>query len=498
MPPHSADFSMERRKVAEPVALPPTEFLTGRDNMFLTVEDEFHYMNVSGLYYFPAAMTAEEMKGHISAFANQFSRCRQKLVRPPGLFDRPYWVADTDYTIDNHFTRVQLPAPATDLELMDVAGPLHAAELDKSKPLWHCYWFDGLDGGNKKAILFVAHHAIADGQGFVRSLLTFVAAQDPTIADVRKLQYSAGRHSPSPVACQNAKKPETQLTLATRTTNAVTSQAVGILVFLAALLSYAFNYILLVVIPRTSYTSNTKTTKKQVAWTTTHIPLDKVKAIKNRYGVTVNDVLTACVGSAMGSQLPADKQDPRLWLLIPTSMRHPDDLSASNKTSGYILGVPNGARFDIGQRIRGVNSCMRTAKGSPEAVLNYSSLELMYRYPNAFPKFFLRGANFLTGVLTNVPGANTPLTWGQHEIKDMIALIPQAGPNSVSCAVYTYHGAVTLSVHMDHMPGHEVFGDGAAKSIILAFEKAIDAAYVHSQALAIEQGYAYKEVKKIQ
>lgn len=40
---------------------------------------------------------------------------------------------------------------------MELAGPLIAKHMDFSKPLWHCYWFDGLDGGEKSVILYVVH-----------------------------------------------------------------------------------------------------------------------------------------------------------------------------------------------------------------------------------------------------------------------------------------------------------------------------------------------------
>ncbi|KAJ3160348.1 hypothetical protein HDU86_000682 [Geranomyces michiganensis] len=509
MPPHAPTDDQVVAHVARPaptpVPVPAKEFLTSRDNLFLTVEDDKHSMNVSGLYYFPQSMDADEMRSHIAAFAASFPRCRQKMVWPNSLFARPYWAADPTYDIDNHFTRVQLPAPGNDEVLMDIAGPLHAKRLDTSRPLWHCYWFDGLDGGDRKVILFVAHHAIADGQGFVRNLLSFVAAQDPTIEDVRSLQYAAGRHSaaPSPAPSENGDSistTSTAMTVYTRAADAaavVQQQATGVAVFFLAVLTYLYHMLLLVLIPRRSFTATTETATKQTAWTTAHVPLDAVKAIKNRYKVTVNDVLTACVGAALGSHLPEDLQDPRFWLLIPTSMRRPDDISASNRSSGYVLPIANGPHLDISQRIRAVNATMRSAKASPEAVVNYSFAGLFYKLPNAFPSMFLAASKLLHGVLTNVPGPNASIRWGAHEITSMVAFIPQASPNSVSSAVYTYNGKVTLSVHMSLIPGHQVFGEGAAKAIVASFEKALQAASLHAEALAIEQGQSDVETKKL-
>ncbi|KAJ3008470.1 hypothetical protein HKX48_008509 [Thoreauomyces humboldtii] len=504
MPPHAPDEVTHQVQPAS-VPLPNKELLTGRDNMFITIEDEFHAMNVSGLYTFPETMTADELKTHIAAFAESFPRCRQRVVQPDGLFKRPYWEAHQQYTVDNHFTRIQLPASGSAQALMDLVGPMHSAELDKSKPLWHCYWFDGLVDENdkpKRVILFTAHHAIADGQGFVRRLLAYVASQDPTIKDASSLQYSAGHHAKAAVTAANTGAPADASMVAARTTQALAARIHGLVVLAMAVLAYLYNMLLIALTPRNSYTTRTNTTQKQASWTTSHIDLQTIKDIKNQYKVTVNDVLTACVGAALGGHLPADVQDPRFWLLIPTSMRRPDDTSASNKSSGYILPVLNGAGVNVAERIHAVHGAMKYSKASPEAIVNYSVLDIVFRFPNLwklpFAGVFLMGSQKLHGVLTNVPGPMQTIRWGSHAIEGMCAFIPQAGPNSVSCAVYTYNGAVTLSVFMDHIPGDESFGDNAARNIVKSFETAVRAASLYAQANAIEFGTTTAIAKKIQ
>lgn len=88
---------------------------------------------------------------------------------------------------------------------------------------------------------------------------------------------------------------------------------------------------------------------------------------------------------------------------------------------------------------------------------------------------FKAPAKKLHGVLTNVPGPSVPLKWGTGTIDAMVAFIPQAMPNSVSCSVYTYQGHVTLSVNMDlDEESAGLYGPKGALSITKEFEKAFE------------------------
>lgn len=153
---------------------------------------------------------------------------------------------------------------------------------------------------------------------------------------------------------------------------------------------YLINIILYLSTFRKSYSRPVKTNKKQTAWTHA-VSLEDVKKVKNHFKVTVNDVLTACVGAAFDGHLAKHDapRDSRLWFLIPTSMRAATDFSTSNKTSGYILRIPNGPKVTLEQRMKAVHTNMKKGKSSPEAVFNYFPQDLFYRYPNAFPSMYV-------------------------------------------------------------------------------------------------------------
>lgn len=97
-------------------------------------------MNVSGLYYFNRRIDPADMRAQIGHFADSFGRCKQKVVRPEGLLQRPYWTSvEDDYDLDNHFTRVQMVCyfKRACLQLINAHQSLRISQLERRKSLWN-------------------------------------------------------------------------------------------------------------------------------------------------------------------------------------------------------------------------------------------------------------------------------------------------------------------------------------------------------------------------
>ncbi|KAJ3277958.1 hypothetical protein HK104_002788 [Borealophlyctis nickersoniae] len=456
-------------------AAPKREYLTPRDNMFLVLEDDFHFMNVHSVYTFDRPVPFSDMRNQMLQFADTTPRCKQKLVYGKSLFARPYWVEDESYNIDDHFLKIDLPSPGSEEQLREVAGKLISHPLEMEKPLWRVYYISGLDHGRKCALLLTAHHCMADGQGFVRRILAFVSG-DTTEEERAALQYSAGRNARAAAAAQQ--KQSTPLAVARQFAIAFMSLIYGLLLYLVNLVRFmsAVNRHGFARRPEKFGKRSPKTSKKQVGWSTT-VRLDDVKKIKNKFGVTVNDVLTSCVATAMDAHLTNKKaeRDSTLWLLVPTSMRRPDDWSVSNQTSGYFLRVPVGNATML-DRIKAVNKAMKNVKGSLEAVANFMWIEILYNFPRMIPKWGLLLSRNFHGVLSNVPGPAVKMMWASDPIAQVVSFIPQAYPNTVSTTVYTYAGHVAVSFLMDLVEDGEgdpcgVYAPGAAAEVAKEFER---------------------------
>ncbi|KAJ3192617.1 hypothetical protein HK101_006230 [Irineochytrium annulatum] len=466
----------------------PPKFLTGADNVFLAIEDEHHLMTVASIYTFKTRIDPAQIRKQVADFAKHTECCTRVVDFGKGIFGRNKW-REVEMNIDDHFRVITVPAPGTQAQLAKLLGEEVSAPFDFSKPLWDTTFFDGLEDGG--CVLFLkAHHAIADGQGFVRNLLAYVASLDPS-KDRSALQYKAGKNatptaSPVPAAGELKKdSPPSAIDdvkaaklVAQKKPQAITLQTVKatvqmILIQIYFLWLYIVNLLAFLVSYKRSFSRNKLTSQKQVGWSST-VLLDDVKIVKNALGVTVNDVLTSSLATAIERFLSkrGGVKDPNgFWFFIPTSLRQPDDWSVSNKTSGYVLHVP----LSQGDTVRGIkkfNQGMKVKKGNPEAMINFYGVLWGYIYPQFVPRLFQTvGFNRIHAVVTNVPGPMEAIPWAGESIQEIVSFIPQAFPNSLGCTIYTYRGKVSLSVMLDLDDGDMHFSQGSAQAIVEEFEE---------------------------
>ena len=144
------------------------ETLSGVDGAFLNLETVATPMHVGSLHLF------ETPAGYRGSFYNAVRRMmetrmvpvlRRRLAALPLHLANPVWLQG-EIDLDYHIRRVRVPAPGSWAQLEAVVADLHAELLDRSRPLWMMYVFDGLEG-SAKAYYFKIHHAMLDGQAGV-------------------------------------------------------------------------------------------------------------------------------------------------------------------------------------------------------------------------------------------------------------------------------------------------------------------------------------------
>ncbi len=77
---------------------------------------------------------------------------------------RPLWVDDERFDLDFHLRRAAIPSPGGRAQLERAVGRVLSRPLDRAKPLWELYVFEGL-AEDRTAVLLKLHHALADGIG---------------------------------------------------------------------------------------------------------------------------------------------------------------------------------------------------------------------------------------------------------------------------------------------------------------------------------------------
>ena len=93
---------------------------------------------------------------------------QQKLKRVPGDWDRPYWVKDKAFSLQQHVNHIALPAPGNRTQFHRLCSDIMSRPLNLKNPLWELWIIEGLDqmdGVNKHsfAIITKIHHACVDG-----------------------------------------------------------------------------------------------------------------------------------------------------------------------------------------------------------------------------------------------------------------------------------------------------------------------------------------------
>ena len=150
------------------------------------------------------------------------------------------------------------------------------------------------------------------------------------------------------------------------------------------------------------------------------VSLDTVKAVKNAFGVSVNDVVMAmCAGALRRWLLDHDAlPDQPLVAMIPVSVRDPASKGAlGNRVSAMLAPLPTSVT-DPGLRLEIVHSATKVAKAQ-QAAIPQGLVDQISDF--AVPALTARAARvvFATGLLhrlppfnltiSNVPGPNVPV-----------------------------------------------------------------------------------------
>jgi WS/DGAT/MGAT family acyltransferase len=104
----------------------------------------------------------EDFKARIASRLYLAPSLRWKLAQTPFDIDRPSWIEDDQFDLNRHVLRGALPEPHDAATAERLAGWLHAKTLNRARPLWELYVFDGMPD-NQAAIYSKMHHALIDG-----------------------------------------------------------------------------------------------------------------------------------------------------------------------------------------------------------------------------------------------------------------------------------------------------------------------------------------------
>jgi WS/DGAT/MGAT family acyltransferase len=408
--------------------------LTGLDASFLALETANSTGHVGGVCVLdphdaPEPLTLTRLTDLVADRLPLVPVLRRKLLHVPLGIDQPYWVDDADFDIEYHIRELALPRPGSDAQLTEQVGRLHARPLDRSRPLWEIYLITGL-AKRRIAVYTKIHHSAIDGVSGAE-LLTALLDLTP---DGRELPANQPfRPSRPPNRATLAVLAAGRLAWRPVQTVRIANDLVRVLPTLAPALSPLVGSMLGLgrgdggVIPtaagRAPATPFNKSITPHRRLAFRSVDLDSVKAVKNAFGFSVNDVVMAMCAGALRRWLADHDALPELPLvaMIPVSVRDPASKGAmGNKVSAMLATLPTHLA-DPGQRLTISHGATKIAKGQQAAIPQGLVDQISDFAP---PALAARAARvvFATGllhrlppfniVISNVPGPNIPVYLG--------------------------------------------------------------------------------------
>ena len=142
--------------------------MSDHEAMMWNVEkDPWLNPNGAGLILLDRPLDHDHFRRTLRAAVARIPRLYERVV--PGLarLSTPAWAPDPEFDLDYHVRYINVAAPGSERQLLDLAAQLYQEPLDRTRPLWRFVIIEGIEGG-RAAIWALIHHSVADGIGQMR------------------------------------------------------------------------------------------------------------------------------------------------------------------------------------------------------------------------------------------------------------------------------------------------------------------------------------------
>lgn len=376
---------------------------------------------------------------------------RRRAVPVPFGLHHPVWIEDADFDIRRHVRRVRAPAPGGPRELDACVAEVASTPLPRDRPLWEICVVEGLADG-RVGFVTKLHHAVADGAAAAQLLANVMA---PT-AEASLAPMAADHGAWAGEAVPSRRR---LLVDALADIGHLILRLPGLVVRTLARLPglrrarraatdrppAAFGG------PATSF-SATLTARR--AFASCVLALEDFRRAKAAFGVTINDVVLACVAGALRAHLLAGGEpvDRPLVASVPLSSDAPGTARLiGNRTSNLFTAL----RVDLEdpvERLRATGRVTAAAKDLSDA-LGVETMEQWVEYsPPAVYGLVWRllvprvRRPPMNAIVSNVAGPRDPLFIAGAELVGLQSVGPLLEDVGLNVTVWSYRNSMQVAV----------------------------------------------------
>jgi diacylglycerol O-acyltransferase / wax synthase len=432
--------------------------LSALDRSFLDIENRNTHMHVGATCVFEAGPLAgphggidiDRIRAYVESRLHLLPRYRQHIAWTP-FEGHPVWVDDDQFDIRYHVRHLSLPRPGCERELKRLAGWINSQQLDRGKPLWELWIVEGLED-NRFAVIAKTHHCMIDGLAGADFLAVLLRPDDDaTIAESHRWLPRAAP-APSELVRDALVR---QMLAPVRAARAIATNPAGFWKNATDLVSALYET------GAASVRAGSETplnraigSHRRFDWLT--FDLNRVKAVKDKLGGTVNDVVLAVVAGGirdyLGNRGVSFEPDFVFRAFCPVGL-HPGKRGSSggNFVSAMLAELPL-EEPDALRRLARIRKMTQSRKDAAPVrgteVLESIADEIFPTMLSTFASA-IESSRAYNLVCTNVPGPQFPLYLLGAPMIESHPLVPLFGHQGVGIALLSYDGKLCWGFSAD-------------------------------------------------
>jgi diacylglycerol O-acyltransferase len=397
---------------------------------------------------------------------------RHRPVFVPFGLHHPVMIEDPEFDLRYHLNRTAIPSPGGKRELEEAISHIASHPLDQTRPLWQFWVLEGLADG-RIVLVQKIHHTLADGMASLNFIMKIWQS------GYLEAEAELPRWRPEQIPSRgrlvwDALKDHFQHDIGNlpsffdaiyRSTAVLRKQV-----------NAADSPTLMSVdrkLPRTSWN---RALSSRRSFATTQMQLDELRALKEKLGGTLNDLILALVAGSLRSYLMQREElpDQPLLVTIPVSRNTSDTARLSGNSTAITLSLLHVEIEDPLQRYQAIREASERGKRELEIVgrdtfslmahyvppaIQKSIAQKAYRTQSADAEDFLPASNLS---VSNVPGPREKFSALGNVVEDFYSSGPVLDGMGLNITAWSYAGSVnfTLTACMKLVPEVELIADG--------------------------------------